>query len=136
MSVLLWVLLALVLLPYFARIPTIRGQIALGGYDYHNPRAQQARLAGLAQRANAAHQNSFEALQLYLAAVAACGFSGLIDGWMQLMALGFLLCRIAFILLYWLDRAYLRSTVWVIGTLLILTMIIRAALSLTSALPV
>jgi uncharacterized MAPEG superfamily protein len=55
---------------------------------------------------------------------------------MQLMALGFLLCRIAFILLYWLDRAYLRSTVWVIGTLLILTMIIRAALSLTSALPV
>ncbi len=130
MSVLLWILLVVVLLPYLARIPTIRGQIALGGYDYHNPRAQQAKLAGLAQRANAAHQNSFEALQLYLAAVAACGFSGLTDGWMQLFALGFLLCRVLFILLYWLDQAYLRSIVWVLGTIMILTMIVRAALSL------
>lgn len=130
MSGLLWILLFIVLLPYLARIPTIRGQIALGGYDYHNPRAQQAKLDGLALRANAAHQNSFEALQLYLAAVAACGFSGLTDDWMQLLALGFLLCRVLFIVLYWLDQAYLRSAVWVLGTLMILAMIVRAALSL------
>jgi uncharacterized MAPEG superfamily protein len=130
MSVLLWILLVVVLLPYLARIPTIRGQIALGGYDYHNPRAQQAKLDGLAQRAHAAHQNSFEALQLYLAAVAACGFSGLTDGWMQLFALVFLLCRVLFIVLYWLDQAYLRSAVWVLGTIMILTMIVRSALSL------
>lgn len=131
MSVLLWVLVAIVILPYLARIPTIRGQIAEGGYDYHNPRAQQAKLAGLAQRANAAHQNSFEALQLYLAAVIACGFSGLTDGWMQLMALGYLACRIGFIVLYWLDQAYLRSAVWVLGVVLILTMMIRAIGSLS-----
>lgn len=131
MSILLWVLVAIVILPYLARIPTIRGQIAEGGYDYHNPRAQQAKLAGLAQRANAAHQNSFEALQLYLAAVIACGFSGLTDGWMQLMALGYLACRIGFIVLYWLDQAYLRSAVWVLGVVLILTMMIRAIGSLS-----
>lgn len=129
MSVLIWVAFSLVLLTYLARIPVIQAQQKLGGYDYHNPRAQQARLEGLGQRANAAHHNSFEALQLYLAAFIACVASGNADALMQQMAVGYLVCRFFFVLLYWLDKAYLRSLVWVLGVALILTMLVRAALA-------
>lgn len=129
MSVLIWVAFALVLVIYLARIPVIQAQKQLGGYDYHNPRAQQARLEGLGQRANAAHHNSFEALQLYLAAFIACVASGNTDALMQQLAIGYLMCRVAFVLLYWLDKAYLRSAVWVLGFAAILTMLVRTALA-------
>lgn len=129
MSVLIWVAFALVLVIYLARIPVIQAQKKLGGYDYHNPRAQQAKLEGLGQRANAAHHNSFEALQLYLAAFIACVASGNIDVLMQQLAVFYLICRVAFVLLYWLDKAYLRSAVWVFGCVAVLTMLVRAALA-------
>ncbi|MCT6698518.1 MAPEG family protein [Rheinheimera sp. 4Y26] len=129
MSLLIWVAFALVLLTYLARIPVIQAQKKLGGYDYHNPRAQQAKLEGLGQRANAAHHNSFEALQLYLAAFIACVASGNSDVLMQQLAVFYLICRVAFVLLYWLDKAYLRSAVWVLGCVAVLTMLVRAALA-------
>ena len=47
MATLIWVAFALVLVIYLARIPVIQAQKRLGGYDYHNPRAQQAKLEGI-----------------------------------------------------------------------------------------
>jgi len=130
MASILWALFVIALLPYLTRIPVARAMHQLGGYDNHLPRAQQARLEGLGARANAAHYNSFEALQLFLAAVLACVVSGNYDGMMQTLAWLYVGCRVLFILFYLLDYALLRSIVWVVGMMAVFSMIVRAALSL------
>lgn len=129
MAFILWALFAVALLPYLARLPVARAMNQLGGYDNHLPRAQQARLEGMGARANAAHYNSFEALQLFLAAVLGCVVSGNYDSTMQVLAWLYVGCRVAFILLYLLDYALLRSIVWVVGVGAVFSMIVRAALS-------
>ena len=129
MAALLWALLALVLLPYLVRVPVVMASQRMGGYDNHHPRMQQARLQGLGARANAAHYNSFEALQLYLAALLACVASGNTDALMGQLAWGYVGCRVAFIVLYLADRALWRSLVWLVGIVMVLTMLVRAALS-------
>lgn len=131
MSGLIWALFAVVLLPYLARIPVARAMNQLGGYDNHLPREQQAKLQGLGARANAAHYNSFEALQLFLAAFAACVASGNTDSTMQLLAWLYVACRVGFILCYLADWAQARSTVWMIGVIAVMSMIVRAGLSLS-----
>lgn len=130
MASILWALFAVALLPYLARVPVARAMNQLGGYDNHLPRAQQARLEGLGARANAAHYNSFEALQLFLAAVAGCVVSGNYDGTMQTLAWLYVGCRVLFILFYLLDYALLRSIVWGVGVISVFSMLVRAALSL------
>ncbi len=129
MASFLWALFAVALLPYLARIPVARAMNQLGGYDNHLPRAQQARLEGLGARANAAHYNSFEALQLFLAAVAGCVVSGNYDGTMQTLAWLYVGCRVLFILFYLLDYALLRSIVWCVAVISVFSMLVRAALS-------
>lgn len=129
MSSLIWALLAVVLLPYLARIPVARAMNQLGGYDNHLPREQQAKLQGLGARANAAHYNSFEALQLFLAAFAACVASGNTDSTMQLLAWAYVACRVGFIVFYLADWALARSTVWMFGVIAVMAMIVRAGLS-------
>lgn len=131
MSGLIWALLAVVLLPYLARIPVARAMNQLGGYDNHLPREQQAKLQGLGARANAAHYNSFEALQLFLAAFAACVASGNTDSTMQLLAWLYVACRVGFIVCYLADWALARSTVWMIGVIAVMSMIVRAGLSVS-----
>ncbi len=130
MASILWALFAVALLPYLTRIPVARAMNQSGGYDNHLPRAQQARLEGLGARANAAHYNSFEALQLFLAAVLGCVVSGNYDGTMQTLAWLYVGCRVLFILFYLLDYALLRSVVWGIGVISVFSMLVRAALSL------
>lgn len=129
MASILWALLAVALLPYLARIPVARAMNQLGGYDNHLPRAQQARLQGLGARANAAHYNSFEALQLFLAALLGCVVSGNYDSTMQALAWSYVGCRLLFILFYLLDWALARSIVWVMGVVAVVSMLVRAALS-------
>lgn len=131
MNGLIWALLAVVLLPYLARIPVARAMNQLGGYDNHLPREQQAKLQGLGARANAAHYNSFEALQLFLAAFAACVASGNTDNTMQLLAWLYVACRVGFIVCYLADWALVRSTVWMIGVIAVMSMIVRAGLSVS-----
>lgn len=129
MASILWALFAVALLPYLARIPVARAMNQLGGYDNHLPRAQQARLEGLGARANAAHYNSFEALQLFLAAVLGCVVSGNYGSTMQTLAWLYVSCRVLFILFYLLDYALLRSIVWGFGVISVFSMLVRAALS-------
>ncbi|MBU1437798.1 MAG: MAPEG family protein [Gammaproteobacteria bacterium] len=131
MSGLLLVLLIVALLPYLAKIPVAKAMHQDGGYDNHHPRAQQARLQGVGERATAAHYNSFEALQLFLAALLSCVISGNYDTTMQLLAWVFVVCRMLYILLYVVDKALLRSIVWGIGVGCIVTMIVRSILTIS-----
>ncbi|MGP9800871.1 MAPEG family protein [Rheinheimera sp. NSM] len=112
---LLLTLFIAMLLPFLAKAPLAFAMQKSGGYDNHNPRAQQATLQGFGQRANAAHYNSFEALIIYACAV----FSGVglnaVDETTVTLGWVFIASRIAYLVCYWLDYATTRSLMWLIG---------------------
>ena len=86
-----------------------------GGFDNHSPRVWLAGLQGWQARANAAQQNSFEALPLFIAGVLVAermqASQSLIDG----LAIAFLAARVGYIGAYLADHANLRSVLWALG---------------------
>ena len=113
-SVFLTLLIAM-LLPFIAKAPLAFAMQKAGGYDNRNPRAQQARLEGFGQRANAAHYNSFEALLIYACAVFIAVSLNAVDHTTVILCWVFIVSRLAYLLCYWLDYATSRSAVWVLG---------------------
>jgi len=86
-----------------------------GGFDNHNPRQWLARLEGWQARANAAQQNSFEALPIFIAGVLIAQAHGAPSGTVDTLALVFVLARVAYIATYLADRANLRTLCWVVA---------------------
>ena len=86
-----------------------------GGYDNRNPRQWLARLEGWQARANAAQQNSFEALPIFIAGVLVAQQMQAPQGKVDGLALLFVAARLAYIGAYVGDRAALRSFVWGVG---------------------
>ena len=86
-----------------------------GGFDNHSPRLWLAGLQGWQARANAAQQNSFEALPIFIAGVLVAermqASQPLIDG----LAIAFLAARVGYIGAYLADRANLRSALWALA---------------------
>ena len=119
MSIANWCVLAACLLPVVT-VGAAKASVGMksprqGGYDNHNPRQWEAGLTGWQQRANAAQANGFEALPLFIAAVLmaqqAQADQGVIDQW----ALAFIGIRLAYIASYLMDKAALRSLIWMAG---------------------
>ena len=115
LSSLLLSLFIAMLLPFLAKAPLAFAMQKSGGYDNHNPRAQQATLTGFGQRANAAHYNSFEALLIYACAVFTAVGLNAIDQTAVILGWVFIASRIAYLVCYWLDYATTRSLMWLIG---------------------
>jgi uncharacterized MAPEG superfamily protein len=113
-SLLLTLFIAM-LLPFLAKAPLAFAMQKSGGYDNHNPRAQQASLTGFGQRANAAHYNSFEALLIYACAVLSAVGLNAVDQTTVILGWVFILSRITYLVCYWLDYATSRSLMWLIG---------------------
>lgn len=86
-----------------------------GGFDNHNPRQWLGTLQGLPARANAAQQNSFEALPLFIAGVLVAERMQAAQGTIDALAIAFIVARVAYILAYLADRATVRSLLWVAG---------------------
>ena len=86
-----------------------------GGFDNHDPRAWLGKLSGFQARANAAQQNSFEALPLFIAGVLAAQQMHADQYHVDLLAMIFVALRIAYIALYVADKPSLRSLVWAVG---------------------
>jgi uncharacterized MAPEG superfamily protein len=83
-----------------------------GGFDNRNPRDWLAKQDGYRKWANAAQQNSWEALPFYAAAVIV---NHILDGTgitTNLLALAFVSFRILYIYLYISGRQAARSLVW------------------------
>lgn len=113
MTTALWVLLATALLPIVCA-----GLSKFGGgdrYDNANPREWLARRTGRQARANAAQANSWEALIVYVAGLAAAFMGGVEGATIGLIATFFLGSRIAYIVCYLADLATLRSLTWLVG---------------------
>ncbi|KGP63977.1 membrane protein [Legionella norrlandica] len=101
-----------VLLPYLAKIPVAYAMHKAGGYDNHYPREQQARLEGFGARALAAHQNSFESLLIFATAALTALATNTVSLVKQYLAMGYIIFRLFYHLLYLLDWSSLRSIVW------------------------
>lgn len=119
MTIAQWCVLAACLMPIFtvglAKASLIRIPRRDGGYDNADPRAWEAGLDGWRARANAAQNNGFEALPLFIAGVLFAQMAGADQGRIDALALVFIAARIAYIWAYLADRATLRSLIWAVG---------------------
>lgn len=97
------------LLPYlFTGVAKAGG----GRYDNRDVRSWQAGLTGVAYRAHAAHLNSFEAFPFFAAAVLAAMATGADASRVNLLAIAFVVLRLAYFGIYLANLAALRSLVW------------------------
>ena len=112
------------LLPYVAKIPVAFAMFKRpGGYDNHYPRTQQAHLSGFGARAMAAHQNSFESLIIFSAAVLTAISTERSTETIQILAIVYVVSRFIYLLFYLLNLAFLRSSIWAIGLIASLSII-------------
>ena len=89
-----------------------------GGYDNSNPRAWMARQGERSARANAAQENSLEALPFFIGAVIIAHQLGAQQALLDGLAAAFIALRVAYIALYVSDKASARSIVWGVALLL------------------
>lgn len=123
MTILIVCLLIAVVLPYLAKLPVgYAMQKAKGGYNNHLPREQQASLQGFGARAVAAHQNCFESLTVFTAAVLTALVTNHVSTTVQTLAIVYIVSRFIYIGFYLMDWASLRSTIWFIGLVCCISM--------------
>lgn len=95
----------------------IAGYAKSGSRDNNTPRDSAGNLTGAKRRAYAAHQNAFESFPFYAAAVIGALAFGASSTTVNVLAVLYLLFRIAHALLYIADKASLRSMAYLGGFL-------------------
>jgi uncharacterized MAPEG superfamily protein len=103
---------------FMGLLPIVAAGIAKKGFDsYDNsaPRQWLAKQTGFRARANAAQANLFESLPLFFAAIIIAVMSNAPQDRVDLLALGFVLTRIAYLACYIADWPTTRSIVWLAG---------------------
>lgn len=112
MTLALWCLLVVSLLPVCCA-----GLAKWGfrGYDNRNPREWLAKQEGWRARANAAQQNSWEALAMFTAAVLTAHVAGAAQPAVDALAIAFVAARLGYIACYVADRSTLRSLLFIAG---------------------
>ena len=99
-------------------LPIVAAGIAKKGFDnYDNaqPREWLAKQTGFRARANAAQANLFESLPFFFAAVIIASISQVPQIRIDLLAVGFVLARIAYLVCYLANWPTTRTIVWTIG---------------------
>lgn len=116
-----WCVLVAALLPIVCAWIAKSGQLGKprkeGGYDNHDPRAWLARQTDWRARANAAQQNSFEALPFFIGAVIIAHQLGAHQLRLDMLAFLFVFLRLIYIMAYVADMAKARSAVWALALL-------------------
>lgn len=111
-----WCVLIAALLPIvcaaIAKYGTMSTSRRDGGYDNHNPRGWLAQQTDWRARANAAQANTFEALPFFFAAVIIAHILQAGQTRLDILALLFVVLRIAYIMMYIADLAKARSAIW------------------------
>ena len=111
MTLAYWCILAAALLPYI----TIGMAKYQPGYNNRAPREWETRLEGWQKRAVHAHQNHFEAFAPFAAGVIVAHLAGAPQGAINLIAVLFIVARIAYTAAYLANRPALRSLIWTAG---------------------
>ena len=115
------------LLPYvFAVVAKMAG--GFKREDNQNPREFLAKTTGLAARANAVQQNSFESLPLFIAAILMAEYMVVPERFILSLGWAYIALRIIYGICYLANWATLRSIVWMLSLLCpicILLMVIK-----------
>jgi uncharacterized MAPEG superfamily protein len=118
-----WMILVAALLPYV----TVAIAKARSDVDNHAPRLSAERMTGLAQRADWAHRNHFEAFAPFAAAVIVAQLAHAAQARIDVAALVFVAARLAYTWAYLQDRASLRSALWGVGLAAVVALFVLAA---------
>ena len=108
---------------FMGLFPYVAAGIAKKGfenYDNSMPRQWLANQTGFRARANAAQANLFESLPLFFAAVIIASISNAPQARIDLLALGFVAARIAFLICYLANWPTTRTIVWSIGLICVI----------------
>lgn len=112
MTIAYWCVLFMGLFPYVAAGIAKKG---FEGYDNGMPRQWLAKQTGFRARANAAQANLFESLPFFFAAVIIASIAHAPQNRIDILALGFVAARIAYLICYVADWPTTRSIVWTCG---------------------
>lgn len=111
-----WCVLLAALLPlacaWLAKWPMAGKPRREGGFDNADPRGWLARQTGWQARANAAQQNSFEALPFFIGAVLIAQQLGAHQAFVDILALLFVTLRVIYIAMYVAGLPTARSAFW------------------------
>lgn len=112
MTIAYWCVSFMGLFPYVAAGIAKKG---FEGYDNGMPRQWLAKQTGFRARANAAQANLFESLPFFFAAVIIASIAHAPQNRIDLLALGFVAARIAYLICYVANWPTTRSIVWTCG---------------------
>lgn len=112
MTIAYWCVLIAAVMPYLL---TGYAKATGRGFDNRAPRDWQSRLEGRSARAHWAHLNAFEAFPFFAAAVIIAHLAGAEQSTVDMLAVGFVVARVIYAILYIAGFATLRSIVWVLG---------------------
>jgi uncharacterized MAPEG superfamily protein len=119
MTIAYFCVLIMGILPYVATGIAKKGW---EGYDNGLPRQWLAKQTGFRARANAAQANLFESLPLFFAAVIIASISNAPQARIDILAVGFVLARIAYLICYVANWSTTRSIVWLIGIICVVSL--------------
>lgn len=122
-SGIIYLILGACLLPY---VFTMIAKKAAGftAKDNQNPREALEKSEGLASRAHAVQQNSFESLPLFIAAVLMAEYMVMPQRLIMTFGIAYLVCRVVYGICYLKNWAALRSIVWLLSMLCPVTLLL------------
>jgi uncharacterized MAPEG superfamily protein len=119
MTIAKWCVLAACILPvltmFIAKVSLSRIPRKEGGFDNAHPRDWEAKLTGWQNRAKAAQDNGFEALPLFIAGVIFAQMAQADQARIDMLAISFILIRLAYVAAYLMNWASIRSVIWISG---------------------
>jgi uncharacterized MAPEG superfamily protein len=128
MTIPFWCVLVAGLLPYVWVTIAARERVRqFGSADNKLPRLQEAQLTGVGARAMGAHNNAFEALPLFAAAVLIAHICGADPAWSTIYALVFIAARVAHGVLYLMDVDVMRSLSFGVAQICSIALFVLAA---------
>ena len=119
MTIAYFCVLVMGLLPYVATGIAKKGW---DGYDNGLPRQWLEKQTGFRARANAAQANLFESLPFFFAAVIIASIANAPQARIDILAAGFVLARIAYLICYVANWPTTRSIVWLIGIICVVSL--------------
>lgn len=129
MTIPFWCVLIAAVIIYVAKLPAglVMAQEP-GGYDNVHPRRQQMNLTGLGARSIGAHNNAIEGFPIFAAGVIIAHIGNGDAFWATVLAIAYVVIRVAYTALYLAGFSYVRSTVWFLGLLASLALYVLPAL--------
>ena len=112
----IYLILAACLLPYVFTL-IAKKSAGFRAKDNQNPRAFLEKSTGLASRANAAQQNSFESLPLFIASILMAEYMVVPQSLVMTFGIAYLVFRVIYGICYLANWSTLRSIVWLLSLL-------------------